>query len=58
MRIKRLLPFIVSILFFQNAYTQTPANLSLKEILNIGETNYPLLKQKAFEITAAKKELM
>jgi outer membrane protein TolC len=47
--------FIVSLYLYQPSFGQNDGNLSLQQILYMGESNYPLIKSKIFETAAATK---
>ena len=56
--VKKHLPFVLTFLFFQqaiHAQVLDTAVTSLKQLLEVAEKNYPLLKAKALEIQAAQK---
>lgn len=57
MQIKWILPLTLCFFLFQKAYTQSAVRLSLQDILNMGESNYPFLKSKALEVDAAKRNV-
>ncbi len=55
MQTKGILFLILCLFLLHKSYAQPAVRLSLQEILHMGESNYPLLKSKAFEVDAAKK---
>jgi len=46
---------LFGLLFLHKSYAQISAGTTLKDLLQLAETNYPLLKSKALEIQAAQK---
>jgi len=45
------------LIFLSCTHGQQPAGNSLKELLQLAETNYPLLKSKALDVQAAQKKV-
>src|SRR6187401_2142920 len=50
--------FLLSFVFYESgAGAQQTDTASLKELLHLAETNYPLLKSKALDVQAAQKNI-
>jgi len=52
---KKILYIVPLIICFYPLAAQQPASTSLKDLLQMAETNYPLLKSKVLDIQAAQK---
>ncbi|HLG41086.1 MAG TPA: TolC family protein [Chitinophagaceae bacterium] len=54
-QMKRIQFLLFSFIYFTGVYAQQPSSTSLKELLQLAEINYPLLKSKALDVQAAQK---